>query len=52
MENVVEYTWRLNDGEPAAVPAGADCAATITRTPTEVGDNYLYVSSRTVANPD
>ncbi|MBO4207190.1 hypothetical protein [Micromonospora echinofusca] len=47
MENVVEYTYRLNDGEETTVPAGADGTAQVTITP-EISDvYYLYVRSRT-----
>ncbi|WP_433283626.1 hypothetical protein [Micromonospora sp. CA-244673] len=47
MENVVEYTWRLNDGEPATVRAGADGTATVTITPRKGGSNKVTVTSRT-----
>ncbi|MFC0030778.1 hypothetical protein ACFFMM_14745 [Micromonospora chaiyaphumensis] len=47
MDNVVEYTWRLNDGDPATVPAGADGTATVTVTPRRGGANTVHVTSRT-----
>jgi hypothetical protein len=47
MENVVEYTYRLNEGEEITVRADADGIARVTITP-EVSDVYfLYVRSRT-----
>ncbi|MEU5937666.1 hypothetical protein ABZ807_00535 [Micromonospora sp. NPDC047548] len=47
MENVVEYTYRLNEGEETTVRADADGTARVTITP-EVSDVYfLYVRSRT-----
>ncbi|MFU8874909.1 hypothetical protein [Micromonospora sp. SL4-19] len=47
MPNVVEYTYRLNDGEEITVRADADGTARVTITP-EVPDVYfLYVRSRT-----
>ncbi|MGS2613099.1 hypothetical protein ACVCAH_00980 [Micromonospora sp. LZ34] len=47
MENVVEYIYRLNDGEEITVRADADGSAQVTVTP-EVSDVYfLYVRSRT-----
>ena len=47
MENVVEYTYRLNDGEPVTVPAGADGTATVTVVPHRPGENTVTVTSRT-----
>lgn len=47
MENVVEYTWQLNDGEPASVRAGADGTAKVTITPSRGGGNKVTVTSRT-----
>ncbi len=47
MEDVVEYTYRLNDGEPATVPAETDGTATVTITPRKSGSNRLTVTSRT-----
>ncbi|MEV4809292.1 hypothetical protein [Micromonospora avicenniae] len=47
MENVVEYTYRLNGGEEITVPADADGTAQVTITP-DVSDVYfLYVRSKT-----
>ncbi|MEU5723867.1 hypothetical protein ABZ783_18845 [Micromonospora sp. NPDC047738] len=47
MGNVVEYTYRLNEGEEITVRADADGIARVTITP-EVSDVYfLYVRSRT-----
>ncbi|MTK00560.1 hypothetical protein [Micromonospora sp. CP22] len=47
MEDVVEYTYRLNDDEPVAVPAEADGTATATITPRKSGSNQITVTSRT-----
>lgn len=47
MEDVVEYTYRLNDGDPATVPAGTDGTATVTVTPRKSGWNRVTVTSRT-----
>lgn len=47
MENVVEYTYRLNDAPEQTVPAAADGTATVTITSTQVGANTVYVRSRT-----
>ncbi|MBQ1052072.1 DNRLRE domain-containing protein [Micromonospora sp. C51] len=47
MEDVVEYTYRLNDDEPVTVPAGADGTATATITPRKSGSNRITVTSRT-----
>ncbi|MCI4063071.1 hypothetical protein MRQ36_10970 [Micromonospora sp. R77] len=47
MENVVSYTWRLNDGTPATVPAAADGTAKVTVTPRRGGPNTVTVTSRT-----
>ncbi|MFI6823549.1 hypothetical protein ACIBJE_21790 [Micromonospora sp. NPDC050187] len=50
MENVVEYTYRLNDGPEQTVAAGTDGTATVTITPTKPGWNDVDVRSRTVDN--
>ncbi|WP_091125941.1 DNRLRE domain-containing protein [Micromonospora eburnea] len=47
MENVVEYTYRLNDGPEQTAAAAADGTSTITITPTKPGNNDVYVRSRT-----
>ncbi|QKW16572.1 hypothetical protein [Verrucosispora sp. NA02020] len=47
MDDVVEYTYRLNDGEPATVPASANGTATVTITPRKSGMNRVTVTSRT-----
>lgn len=47
MENVVEYTWWLNEGKPATVRADADGNATVTVTPRQGGGNRVTVTSRT-----
>ncbi|MBQ0892025.1 DNRLRE domain-containing protein [Micromonospora sp. U56] len=47
MENVIEYTWRLNGGEPATVPAAGDGTAKVTITPRTGGLNTVTVTSRT-----
>ncbi|SCE74309.1 hypothetical protein GA0074695_0754 [Micromonospora viridifaciens] len=47
MENVVEYTWQLNDGEPATVRADADGTTKVTVTPRRGGGNKVTVTSRT-----
>ena len=47
MANVVQYTWRLNDGEPATVSAAADGSAKVTITPRRAGSNKVTVTSRT-----
>ncbi|MFF5215191.1 hypothetical protein [Micromonospora sp. NPDC000442] len=47
MEDVVEYTYRLNDDEPVTVPAGADGTATTTITPRKSGSNRITATSRT-----
>lgn len=47
MDDVVEYTWWLNDGPHTTVPAGADGKATIVVSPNLAGTNHLYVTSRT-----
>ncbi|MGY0004937.1 hypothetical protein [Micromonospora sp. I033] len=47
MENVVSYTWRLNDGEPATAPAAGDGTATVTINPRKGGTNTVTVTSRT-----
>lgn len=48
MEDVVEYTYRLNDGPEQTVAAATDGGATVTITPTP-GYNTVYVRSRTAA---
>lgn len=48
MTDVVEYSYRLNDGTPQTVPAHADGTATVTVTPTVV-PSTLHVTSRTGA---
>ncbi|MEU4779054.1 hypothetical protein [Micromonospora sp. NPDC023633] len=50
MENVVEYTYRLNDGPEQTVAAVADGTATVTITPTRPGYNDVYVRSRTAGD--
>ncbi|XTZ16314.1 hypothetical protein ACQSSU_02630 [Micromonospora echinospora] len=50
MENVVEYTYRLNDGPEQTVAAAADGTVTVTITPAKPGGNNVYVHSRTVDN--
>ena len=47
MEDVVEYTYWMNDGPRTTVPAGADGTATVVVTPDQVGVNYLHVTTRT-----
>jgi hypothetical protein len=47
MENVVEYTYRLNDGPEQTVAAAADGTATVTVIPAKPGGNNVYVRSRT-----
>ncbi|MEU5949833.1 hypothetical protein ABZ793_30370 [Micromonospora sp. NPDC047465] len=47
MEDVVQYTYRLNDGPEQTVAAAADGTATVTITPTKPGYNDVYVRSRT-----
>ncbi|MEU3454077.1 hypothetical protein ABZ671_10795 [Micromonospora sp. NPDC006766] len=47
MENVVEYTWWLNEGEPATVRADADGTAKVTITPRQGGGNRVTVTSQT-----
>ena len=47
MENVVEYTYRLNDGDAVTVPAGADGTAKVTVVPRLPGWNQVTVTSRT-----
>ncbi|WP_433388220.1 hypothetical protein [Micromonospora sp. KLBMP9576] len=47
MEDVVEYTYRLNDGPEQTVAAAADGTATVTITPAKPGYNDVYVGSRT-----
>ncbi|WP_154941426.1 hypothetical protein [Micromonospora palomenae] len=47
MENVVEYSWQLNDGEPTTVRADADGTAKVTVTPRRGGANMVTVTSRT-----
>ncbi|MEO3776198.1 DNRLRE domain-containing protein [Micromonospora sp. B11E3] len=47
MENVVEYTYRLNSGPEQTVAAAADGTAVVTITSTQVGSNAVYVRSRT-----
>ncbi|MDG4773359.1 hypothetical protein [Solwaraspora sp. WMMD792] len=46
MDQVVEYTYWLNNGDPQTVPAGADGSATVTVLPI-AGSNTLHVISRT-----
>ncbi|MFG3705757.1 hypothetical protein ACGF7U_13635 [Micromonospora sp. NPDC047670] len=50
MEDVVEYTYRLNDGPEQIVAAVADGTATVTITPTKPGYNDVYVRSRTAGD--
>ncbi|MEU9510261.1 hypothetical protein AB0D32_28725 [Micromonospora sp. NPDC048170] len=50
MEDVVEYTYRLNDGPEQTVAAVADGTATVTITPTRPGYNDVYVRSRTAGD--
>ncbi|MGK5518425.1 Ig-like domain-containing protein [Micromonospora sp. URMC 107] len=50
MEDVVEYTYRLDDGPEQTVPATADGTATVTITPTKPGYNTVYVRSRTAGD--
>lgn len=50
MEDVVEYTYRLDDGPEQTVPAAADGTATVTITPTKPGYNTVYVRSRTAGD--
>ena len=50
MEEVVEYTYRLNDGPETKVPAAADGTARITITPSKPGHNTVYVRSRTATD--
>ncbi|WP_157740027.1 hypothetical protein [Micromonospora narathiwatensis] len=47
MENVVEYSYRLNDGEAITIRANADGTARVTITPEVAGPYVLYVRSRT-----
>ncbi|MFG3421906.1 hypothetical protein ACIBTZ_16080 [Micromonospora sp. NPDC049460] len=47
MENVVEYTYRLNEGEETTVRADADGTAQVTITPGVSDVYFLYVRSRT-----
>ncbi|WP_091649392.1 hypothetical protein [Micromonospora pallida] len=46
MDDVVSYTYRLNDEPEQTVAAGADGSATVTVVPTRT-ENTLYVTSRT-----
>ncbi|GLY26523.1 hypothetical protein [Micromonospora sp. NBRC 101691] len=50
MENVVEYTYRLNDGPEQTVASAADGTATVTIVPAKAGWNDVYVRSRTADN--
>ncbi|MER6756017.1 hypothetical protein ABT235_17755 [Micromonospora echinofusca] len=50
MDDVVEYTYRLDDGPEQTVPATADGTATVTITPTKPGYNTVYVRSRTAGD--
>ncbi|HEX5543747.1 MAG TPA: hypothetical protein VFX60_19690 [Micromonospora sp.] len=50
MENVVEYTYRLNDDPEQTVSAGSDGTAQVTITPNQAGVNELRVGSRTSDN--
>ncbi|WP_320067830.1 hypothetical protein [Micromonospora sp. RTGN7] len=50
MEDVVEYTYRVNDGPEQTVGAAADGGATVTVTPTVAGYNNVYVRSRTAGD--
>jgi hypothetical protein len=43
------FTYRLNDGPPVTVDAGADGYSTVTVTPDRRGDNFLTVTSRTAS---
>ncbi|HEX5598709.1 MAG TPA: hypothetical protein VFX61_22220 [Micromonosporaceae bacterium] len=50
MENVVEYTYRLNNEPEQTVSAGPDGTAQVTITPNQAGVNELRVRSRTSDN--
>ncbi|MEU2665618.1 hypothetical protein [Micromonospora sp. NPDC007220] len=50
MEDVVEYTYRLDDGPEQTVPAAADGTATVTITPAKPGYTTVYVRSRTAGD--
>ncbi|WP_394615633.1 hypothetical protein JNUCC0626_38785 [Lentzea sp. JNUCC 0626] len=47
--NVVEYTYRLNDGATQTVPAGADGKASVTLAPTAGGWNTLFVANKSAS---
>ncbi|WP_416902145.1 hypothetical protein [Micromonospora echinospora] len=50
IENVVEYTYRLNDGPEQTVASAADGTATVTIVPAKAGWNDVHVRSRTADN--
>ncbi|MFG2009247.1 hypothetical protein ACGFNF_09275 [Micromonospora sp. NPDC048868] len=50
MEDVIEYTYRLDDGPEQTVPAAADGTATVTITPAKPGYTTVYVRSRTAGD--
>ncbi|MER5701141.1 hypothetical protein ABT023_04170 [Micromonospora sp. NPDC002296] len=50
MDDVAEYTYRLNDGPEQIVGAAVDGTATVTVTPTRPGYNDVYVRSRTAGD--
>lgn len=47
--NVVEYTYRLNDGATQTVAAGADGKASVTVTPVAGGYNTLFVANKSAS---
>jgi hypothetical protein len=49
MPNVVEYSYRLNDGTTQTVAAGADGKASATVTPVAGGWNTLFVANRSAS---